>query len=241
VPCCLPTDLPAKCCWNLLCAVQRVELLYLRAICHHALGYVRQAVRDYEACLTYVRPAVATSPVPAGEDGSSSGATSSRELSEEARGFQFLSFYQKEVGAVDQFSYLLQPNIHSALLCLGSLVAGAQAPTPGAARCFLVDCSCTHSSPCSCTRSWTAQPALSAWTLKSHPCSRCGALGWDRPRVPSTIRSTVQCTHYSVQETHSCRTADACATRVAAQPQLSLSLNTWCRSPGARRGRQPLS
>lgn len=30
-----------------------VELLYLRAICHHALGNVREAVADYEACLTF--------------------------------------------------------------------------------------------------------------------------------------------------------------------------------------------
>jgi hypothetical protein len=29
-----------------------------------------------------------------------------------------------------------------------------------------------HSSPCSCTRSWTAQPPQCAWTLRSHPCSR---------------------------------------------------------------------
>jgi lipoprotein NlpI len=31
--------------------VQRVELLYMRAICYHALGYARQAVADYEACM----------------------------------------------------------------------------------------------------------------------------------------------------------------------------------------------
>ena len=30
-----------------------IELLYLRAICNHALGYVSLAVRDYEACLTW--------------------------------------------------------------------------------------------------------------------------------------------------------------------------------------------
>lgn len=30
---------------------QSIELLYLRAICHHALGYVRKAVADYEACM----------------------------------------------------------------------------------------------------------------------------------------------------------------------------------------------
>lgn len=52
-----------------------VELLYMRAICHHALGYMREAVRDYEETLTWTRGNV----------------------SEEGRTFQFLSFYQKEI------------------------------------------------------------------------------------------------------------------------------------------------
>jgi hypothetical protein len=34
----------------LLC-LQSIELLYLRAICFHALGYIRKAVADYEACM----------------------------------------------------------------------------------------------------------------------------------------------------------------------------------------------
>lgn len=33
---------------------QVIELLYLRAICHHALGAVREAVRDYDDCLSHV-------------------------------------------------------------------------------------------------------------------------------------------------------------------------------------------
>ena len=52
-----------------------IELLFLRAICHHALGYVREAVRDYEDCLTF----------------------SSSNSTDEQRAFQFLSFYQKEM------------------------------------------------------------------------------------------------------------------------------------------------
>lgn len=31
--------------------IQSIELLYLRAICYHALGYARKAVADYEACM----------------------------------------------------------------------------------------------------------------------------------------------------------------------------------------------
>jgi hypothetical protein len=31
--------------------MQSIELLYLRAICYHALGYARKAVADYEACM----------------------------------------------------------------------------------------------------------------------------------------------------------------------------------------------
>jgi hypothetical protein len=30
---------------------QKVELLYLRAICYHAQGYARKAVADYDACM----------------------------------------------------------------------------------------------------------------------------------------------------------------------------------------------
>lgn len=60
---------------------QMVELLFLRAICHHALGNVHEAVADYEACLSYQRPTTSTAPP----------------LNEEARSFQYLSFYQKEM------------------------------------------------------------------------------------------------------------------------------------------------
>lgn len=31
--------------------LQKVELLYLRAICYHAMGYARKAVADYDACM----------------------------------------------------------------------------------------------------------------------------------------------------------------------------------------------
>ncbi|GLI61283.1 hypothetical protein VaNZ11_003633 [Volvox africanus] len=58
---------------------QVIELLYLRAICHHALGAVREAMRDYEGCLNYVPRNGSTTPT------------------EEARQFQFLSFYQKDM------------------------------------------------------------------------------------------------------------------------------------------------
>lgn len=37
-----------------LTSFQVIELLYLRAICHHALGAIREAVRDYEDCLNHV-------------------------------------------------------------------------------------------------------------------------------------------------------------------------------------------
>lgn len=54
-----------------------IELLYQRAICYHALGYVKNAIKDYEDCLGFVK--------------------SGGNLSEEARSLQFLSFYQKEM------------------------------------------------------------------------------------------------------------------------------------------------
>lgn len=39
--------------------LQSIELLYLRAICHHALGYARKAVADYDACMAApLRPEV---------------------------------------------------------------------------------------------------------------------------------------------------------------------------------------
>ncbi len=60
-----------------------LELLFLRAICNHALGLVRDAVRDYDACLTWSRPPGSTG--------------TNRTLPEETRAFQFLAFYQKEV------------------------------------------------------------------------------------------------------------------------------------------------
>ncbi|GAX83792.1 hypothetical protein CEUSTIGMA_g11217.t1 [Chlamydomonas eustigma] len=52
-----------------------VELFYQRAICYHALGYIKEAVRDYEACMSWTK-GLAT---------------------EETRAFQYLSFYQKEM------------------------------------------------------------------------------------------------------------------------------------------------
>ncbi|GLC64956.1 hypothetical protein PLESTF_000225900 [Pleodorina starrii] len=58
---------------------QVIEVLYLRAICHHALGAVREAVRDYEECLNYVPK------------------SGHAAATEEARQFQFLSFYQKDM------------------------------------------------------------------------------------------------------------------------------------------------
>ncbi|KAF8058901.1 SRFR1 [Scenedesmus sp. PABB004] len=58
---------------------QRVELLYLRAICHHALGSTRAAVADYEACMNAP---------PRADDGPAG---------EESRTAQFLCFYQREM------------------------------------------------------------------------------------------------------------------------------------------------
>uniref|UniRef100_A0A383VVQ9 Uncharacterized protein n=1 Tax=Tetradesmus obliquus TaxID=3088 RepID=A0A383VVQ9_TETOB len=58
---------------------QRVELLYMRAICYHALGYARAALADYEACMN-CKPRVDEGPA-----------------GEESRMFQFLSFYQREM------------------------------------------------------------------------------------------------------------------------------------------------
>ncbi|KAG2493602.1 hypothetical protein HYH03_008119 [Edaphochlamys debaryana] len=58
---------------------QVIEVLYLRAICYHALGGVREAVHDYEECLNYI---------PKG---------GLANVSEETRQFQFLSFYQKDM------------------------------------------------------------------------------------------------------------------------------------------------
>ncbi len=58
---------------------QLVELLYLRAVCYHALGAAREAVRDYDDCLSAV------------PRGGMANAT------DETRQFQFLSFYQKDL------------------------------------------------------------------------------------------------------------------------------------------------
>ncbi|PNW88256.1 hypothetical protein CHLRE_01g021450v5 [Chlamydomonas reinhardtii] len=58
---------------------QVIEVLYLRAICYHALGAAREAVRDYDDCLGHVPK------------------TGIANVSEEARQFQFLSFYQKDI------------------------------------------------------------------------------------------------------------------------------------------------
>jgi hypothetical protein len=91
----LPPTLPTR-----PAAPQTVDLLFLRAICHHALGLVREAVRDYTACLTW------TPPRGGGSAGSSLPATDAQgvpwparpnALSEEQRGWQYLSFYQREV------------------------------------------------------------------------------------------------------------------------------------------------
>lgn len=83
--------------------LQAIELLYLRAICHHALGNMREAVRDYEDCLAFVPkspspalPASGSSSRAGAGDGLSGGAGGSN-VSEEARSFQFLSFYQKDI------------------------------------------------------------------------------------------------------------------------------------------------
>lgn len=32
-----------------------IDLLYIRAICYHAMGYMKEAVRDYEDCLAWSR------------------------------------------------------------------------------------------------------------------------------------------------------------------------------------------
>eukprot|EP00775_Hariotina_reticulata_P011921 gene11921-12065_t len=58
---------------------QKVELLYLRAICFHAQGYARKAVADYDACMN-CKPRMDEGPV-----------------GEESRMFQFLCFYQREM------------------------------------------------------------------------------------------------------------------------------------------------
>jgi tetratricopeptide (TPR) repeat protein len=52
-----------------------IELLYQRGVCYHALGYMREAVRDYEECMSVNKP----------------------DASEETRSFQYLAFYQKEM------------------------------------------------------------------------------------------------------------------------------------------------
>ena len=52
-----------------------IELLYQRGVCYHALGYMSEAVRDYEECMRVNKP----------------------DASEETRSFQYLSFYQKEM------------------------------------------------------------------------------------------------------------------------------------------------
>ncbi|PNH05026.1 Tetratricopeptide repeat protein 13 [Tetrabaena socialis] len=65
---------------SVLQRVRVIEVLYLRAICHHALGATREAIRDYDECLGHIP-----------SRGGLANAT------EEARQFQFLSFYQKDI------------------------------------------------------------------------------------------------------------------------------------------------
>ena len=60
------------------CCLQRVDLMYLRAICHHALGRAVAAAADYNACMNY-------SPKPGRVQG------------EESTMYQYLSFYQREL------------------------------------------------------------------------------------------------------------------------------------------------
>lgn len=62
---------------------QRLELLYARAICHHALGDVRSAAADYEA-------AFACDPLKSAGRGAVA-------PSEEAVAFKYLSFFQREM------------------------------------------------------------------------------------------------------------------------------------------------
>lgn len=52
-----------------------VELMFMRAICYHAIGHFKQAVDDYTGCMQW----------------------SKGQISDEGRTFQFLSFYQKEM------------------------------------------------------------------------------------------------------------------------------------------------
>jgi tetratricopeptide (TPR) repeat protein len=59
----------------------RIELLFQRAICHHALGYIREAVQDYDECM-----------VTQGSNGKGNGGSG-----EEAKTLQYLCFYQKEM------------------------------------------------------------------------------------------------------------------------------------------------
>ncbi|KAG1678967.1 hypothetical protein FOA52_013030 [Chlamydomonas sp. UWO 241] len=57
----------------------RIELLFQRAICYHALGYIREAVQDYDECM-----------VTQGSNGKGNGG-----VGEEAKTLQYLCFYQK--------------------------------------------------------------------------------------------------------------------------------------------------
>jgi len=66
-----------------------VELLFLRAICHHALGEFEEATADYQRCLTYTGVPKSSSPACLRPTG--------RGVSEDALAFQALSFYQKEL------------------------------------------------------------------------------------------------------------------------------------------------
>lgn len=45
---------PACAAYGPVC-LQSIELLYLRAICHHAMGYIRKAAADYELCMAVPR------------------------------------------------------------------------------------------------------------------------------------------------------------------------------------------
>jgi len=87
---------------------QMVELLFQRAICYHALGYIASAVKNYEACLSWNKVSDHTflpncnRIIMLGSVHDSlvcqlSMLQTGSDVSEETRSFQFLSFYQKEM------------------------------------------------------------------------------------------------------------------------------------------------
>jgi hypothetical protein len=71
--------------------------MYLRAICHHALGHASAAAADYNACMNY-------SPKPG------------RVQSEESTMYQYLSFYQREL-ALYVYHHLDMPVVDFSMDC----------------------------------------------------------------------------------------------------------------------------